>query len=380
MKKIIVFAITISALFACSKEQAEQTKTPLLKATVETQATKGTMDSELDFYWQKDHIGLFIVKEDDSSTTNADFYTTDENVKSATFTCATDYSSGYRWNVGAFYPWQGTGLEKNNIYDGYVYFKLPVDYYDYESGQSYVPMLANLSGGSDTPTDISFKYAGGAVILNLKEVPGAANSLGMITNRKISGDDFDGIATTAAGSGSITGPEASSENGVYLHFATADANRQFKYVFPVPAIKSPTLTFKMWDKNGLVIWTASPKAQSDIGRASALVMPELTISPVPQNMYLVGWINNANVATGDSEDYAFDNKTCKLTVNLTGDNNYVCLGAKDTGKWYMTDEYVSSGKEAILECQNGDKLYVPKGNWTFTMTYQTDGSIKLTYN
>ncbi len=202
----------------------------------------------------------------------------------------------------------------------------------------------------------------------------------MITNRKISGDDFDGIATTAAGSGSITGPEASSGNGVYLHFATADANRPFKYVFPVPAIESPTLTFKMWDKNGLVIWTASPKAQSSIGRASALVMPELTISPVPQNMYLVGWINGADVATGDSEDYAFDNKTCKLTVNLTAANNYVCLGAKDTGKWYMTDEYVGSGNVATLKCQTGDKLYVPAGNWTFTMTYQTDGSIKLTYD
>ncbi len=167
MKKIIVFAITISALFAYSKEQAEQTKTPLLKATVETQATKGTMDSELDFYWQEDHIGLFIVKEDDSYTTNADFYTTDKNVKSATFTCDTDFSSGYRWNVSAFYPWQGAGSEYNNIYNGYVYFKLPIDYYNYVSGQSYVPMLANLNtGSSTTPTDISFKYAGGAVILN----------------------------------------------------------------------------------------------------------------------------------------------------------------------------------------------------------------------
>lgn len=380
MKRIFVFAIAISVLFSCSKEQSEQTKAPLLKATVETQTTKGTLDGNLDFYWQSgDHIGLYVSNDADTWNTNADYYlSTGANSTSATFTCDTDYSSGNHWDIGAFYPWQGSGSSYNNIYNGYVYFKLPTDYYSYESGQSYVPMLADLSGGTTQPTGISFKYAAGAVILNLNGVPGSANSLGMITNRQICGDGFSGIATTAAGSGVLTGAESASNNSIYLHFATAADDRSYKFIFPVPAIETPSLTFKMWDEEGLVIWTASPKAQSSIGRAEALVMPEITISPVPQNMYLVGYINGGDVATG-TDDYAFNNKTGTLTKKFTADDNYVCLGAYDTGDWYMTDAYVGSGTTATLKAQSGDKLYVPAGTWTFTMTYQTDGSIVLTY-
>ena len=45
----------------------------------------------------------------------------------------------------------------------------------------------------------------------------------------------------------------------------------------------------------------------------------------------------------------------------------------------MTDAYVGSGYTALLKAQSGDKLYVPAGTWKFTMTYNSDGTITLTY-
>ncbi len=91
-------------------------------------------------------------------------------------------------------------------------------------------------------------------------------------------------------------------------------------------------------------------------------------------------INGSDVNQPGVENLAFDNETGNLTVEFTAKDNYVCLGENVNKKWYMTDAYVDDDNEAILKCQVGNKLYVPKGKWTFTMTYQTDGSIKLTYN
>ena len=65
-------------------------------------------------------------------------------------------------------------------------------------------------------------------------------------------------------------------------------------------------------------------------------------------------------------------------MTFSGDA-YVCLRAADTGDWYMTDAYVASGNTATVKPQKGDKLHVPAGTWEFTMTYQTDGSIVITY-
>lgn len=95
----------------------------------------------------------------------------------------------------------------------------------------------------------------------------------------------------------------------------------------------------------------------------------------PSEYYLHGFINGADVA---NTTHKFVNGT--ITVELTGDN-YVYIGT-DTGVNYKTNGWLGKEvKEATLatDYANGDKLFVPAGNVTFTLVVNDDGTVKLSY-
>lgn len=391
MKRVVCFVIvSFGVLFAsCNKNEVselskvERINNPSICASV--QDTKASLTSGTQIVWSSgDKIGVYLYDTDetfDYGAWNSGWdLTSDAGSATGNFEYSGSLDSRVKWGKAAFFPFQGTGSSFNNYYDGNIYFKLSTDYYDYTSGQILMPMIADLSGdANEQPSHIHFRHVAGSVQLNLNNVPGFADAIGLtVTGQKIVGDDWGGIAPDAASPELAASTSTSAENNaVYLHFARANNDRNFVFNFPVPTLTAPELSFKMWDNNGLVIWQKSAPAQSNnISVGDVLVMPEITINPIPQDMYLVGYINgaDANKETG----YAFNNTTGQYSMKFDSDS-YICL-SNSRGDWYMTDQYVGSGNTATLKKQAGDKLFIPAGDHTITMSYQTTtGDIDISY-
>lgn len=386
MKRNLLFVLAAMAVVACSTEKANapELKYMELGASIEP-VTKATIDGSLNTLWSDGDAIKVYVSNNANDWNTVEEFTIHSGVgtPNGIFRSAIDYSSGNHWDYYAYFPYNYTALsgaahtESNMGGDGF-YFCLPESYYNYTSGRSYLPMLANMTGGSAQPTSVTFKFVGGAVILNLKGVPGAAHSLGM----KVDGKNIFGwpgkvdLSEVGTAAGKITASDG-TDSSVWLNFdGSGDDSRDFEFIFPVPTIASgANLTFTMYDRNGLVIWRKTASNQPAISRAGALIMPELTLNAKPQNMYLIGYLNGADNNTG----LAFNNTTGTLTGVTFTQDSYVCLRAADTGNWYMTDTFVSSGSSATMKAQSGDKLKVPAGTYTFTMSYQSNGSIVLSY-
>ena len=387
MKKILIFSLAIVSLIACTKNESldKEQKYITLGASIEqTEPTpKATLNGSLETLWASgDMIRVYISNNAGDWHDDIDFELySGQGTTNGVFRGPYDYSDNNHWDQYAFFPYYYTasGGETNtgtNMGGDGFYFCLPESYYNYTSGQSFLPLLANMSTGGTQPSIISFKHVGAAIVVNLTGVPGAAKSLGLtVADKNIFG--WPGkvvLSEVGTANGKIAASDGSNST-VWMNFATADESRSFQFIYPVPTIATTSnLTFTMYDKNNIRIWQKTASNQPAIGRAQALVMPERAVNAIPQNMYLIGYWSGADQETGE----AFSNSTGKLTMTFSGDA-YVCLRAADTGDWYMTDAYVASGNTATVKPQKGDKLHVPAGTWEFTMTYQTDGSIVITY-
>ena len=99
--------------------------------------------------------------------------------------------------------------------------------------------------------------------------------------------------------------------------------------------------------------------------------------------YLVGYINGADY--GCQDDYAnmgtYKFVNGKLTATFTEDS-YVFLKTSGNADWYMTQSYVSGNSGTFYNTNTGasEKMFVPGGvEVTFTLTKNSDGSLKLSY-
>lgn len=402
MKKSFIIALAIFATaISCTKSEnvtSEKINGFTMSAELEQTipANKADLNSSLQTLWATgDKIGIHIQNAaNDWSTEQVFTLSSGNGTTSGTFHCDTEYNASDHWDTFAFFPYSyvssgGNADTGSNVGgDQKMYFNMPDAYYEYTSGKSFLPLLANLGeSGVLHPTAASFKYVGGAVVLNLTGVPGAAKSLGMtIDGVKINGWQ-NGVAQNTVGtaSGIITG--GNGNNTTWMNFATAAGNRDFKFVFPIPTISSTSnITFTMYDRNDVIIWQKTASAQPAIGRAQALVMPDRAVVPVPKNIYLAGWINNADVYTTTDDDYKFVNGT--LNLNLASDS-YVLLNFsndEDTSGLgnvrYLLGAYEGSATSATFSRDNSNydnKLKVPAGNRKFTLAYNTDGTITLSY-
>ena len=348
--------------------------------------TKAELNGSYQTLWRTgDVIKVFIENGTGDWNTQEDFtLSSADRSTSGTFHCDTEYSETDHWDRFAFFPYYYTGptgatnTGSNVGGDKKMYFNLPSAYYDYTSGQSFLPLVANLGlEGVKHPSSANFKFVGGAVVVNLTGVPGAAKSLGMIVEGKRITGFFDAVEQSNIGTASgIITAEAGSGNEVWFNFdSSGSVDRTFKFIYPVPVInETSNLTFKMYDKNNLLIWQKTASGQSAIGRAQALVMPSKPVTPIPQNMYLVGYWGSEDHNDGE----AFNNSTGSVSVTFPSEA-YVCLRAADTGNWYMTDALVE-GTTATVKAQSGNKLHITTaGTYTFSMAYQSDGSIVLSY-
>ena len=148
---------------------------------------------------------------------------------------------------------------------------------------------------------------------------------------------------------------------------------------------SSTVTDRVWNQTGNLEWD---------GESNCFTMSTWTTgawSTYTLNQYcIVGDINGSNV--GDSDDYqtvvnVIDEST-SLTLTIT-ETSYVYLKDYACENWYMTQGWLGeevttadfyNTETTTLPTDTGfDKLYVPAGIHTFSLTENADGSLNLSY-
>ena len=278
-------------LFSCQKE-IEPTNNPStgngfsFTAGIEKLATRADINSSNELVWdQGDQIGIFV--NDASWDDKNQPFTLEGSGGSTTGKFVWNYGDFSNENANAaFFPWQGSGSTSNNIYDGTLYIKLPDAYSSYTSGQMLTPLVAAVTRGDSDYNPIEFKHAGAAVKVTISNLPAGVHSLGMtVTGQQVYGDFH--VVVPASGSTpdamALDGTADNTKNSVWLNIEPADSEREFTFLFPTPALTTPKLSFKMYDKNDIEVWSKNLKAQSNnVGRGEVLVMPAIDITPYEQ--------------------------------------------------------------------------------------------------
>ena len=127
---------------------------------------------------------------------------------------------------------------------------------------------------------------------------------------------------------------------------------------------------------------ANPPVTDPTVTEPPVTTPTTPVNPKPPvgNYYLVGYFNGADYY---DHNYKFD-ANGNVTVTFEGDS-YVIV-QDDKGKTYMTDGwqgYVDStilyDESTVANKDTLDKLYVPAGTATFTLTDNGDGTFTLSY-
>ena len=307
MKKYLFF-VAIATLFAasCQKENgllSEQNKKSdsfTFKASIEQLAengqnasqapVKGTINASNQLVWASgDKIGIYV--NDDTWGDKNQPFTLSSGAGETSAEFAWDYTGSFSDKAAAaFYPWDnndnaGDGT-LNNVYEGYAYFTLNEGIYSYSSGKMLTPLVASLSGSAD---NISFKHAGAAVKVHINNVPKRVHSIGMSVNGQQVTGEFKVPVADAGTAAMVPVAADGTKNTVWLNIWNG-SQAAWDFIFPVPELTKPKLSFQMYDANDILVWSKNLKAQtSDLGRGDILVMPDLTINPYSQFTESTEW-------------------------------------------------------------------------------------------
>lgn len=291
MKKTLFF-VAVATLFivSCQKETSEQNtsdNTLTFKASIEQLAdpsTKGTINASNKLVWaENDLIGIYFPTWGDR---NQPFRLAAEDAgkTEGSFSIATVADPSGASATAAYYPWEPEGSTtypgdwQNNVYEGVMYFKLRDNYYSYQSGKMLTPLVAKITSSSDP---IAFKHAGAAVQLTINNlVSGTYKTKLSVAGKQITGNFHVNPANAGTDALALDAAENTSLNTVTLN--TWKSSGVFTWIFPVPTLTTPKLTFEVVDENGITVWSKTPKTQSSVGRGDILVMPALSISPYKQ--------------------------------------------------------------------------------------------------
>ena len=287
MKKMFYFvAVATFALFSCQNDDdvinEVNSKPVTFKASIEdftNSETRGNINSTNGLVWADgDKIGIYV---NDSWNDKNQPFTLSTGAGETSGTFAWDYGTFTNPNATvAFFPWDddnnsGNGTQ-NNIAGDWMYFTLNQGNYDYTSGKMLTPLIASISSSDE----ISFKHAGAAVKVTINNLPAGAKSIGMTVNGQQVYGSYK-INPANAGTDALVLNESpdNTKNTVWLNY-TNNSESAWTFVFPVPTLTTPKLSFQIYDKNDVLVWSKNLKAQSsDLGRADILVMPALNITP-----------------------------------------------------------------------------------------------------
>lgn len=341
MKKLF-YLVAVATLFtlSCEKEIVDSGSHAVegytVKASVEP-CTKATINAAHTLVWAAgDQIGLFDTEKHSftlsggAGTTDGEF-TLDEG----TFDVAAAAS--------AFFPWTN-----NSAVDGLVTFNLPAEYWGYTSGKMLTPLVASLSGSTD---HIAFKHAGAAVKVTINNLPAHTHSIGMsVAYNQITGNY--NINPANAGTDVITLADAPnlSKNTVTLYVYNGSKSK-WDFIFPVPELTKPKLSFSITDENGINVWSKNLKAQSyDLCRGDILVMPSLDITPYSQFSESADWTfcGKINGYTATDIPMYTDGTVCILkgVTFKAGDTIKVRKDKKDD-EYYTGDSVASDGTKDV---------------------------------
>ena len=287
MRKVF-FLAAMAALFmtSCQKEKEidlesiakpEQTTSVAItfNATIEDSGSdsKGTINASHQLVWaESDQIGVYVS---DMATKNQPFtLSTGAGTTDGTFSWDNTGDFGTEASA-AYYP-----LSNNSGATGVVNFKLPDEYWSYSSGKMLTPLVASLSGSTD---DIDFKHAGAAVKLTINNLPAHVYSVKMsVDGQQITGNFSINPANAGADALALVGESDSEKNQISLYVWNGSESA-WDFVFPVPSLSKPKLSFEIRDENDIIVWNKNLKAQSsDLGRRDLLVMPPISITPYRQ--------------------------------------------------------------------------------------------------
>lgn len=362
MKKILFIVAVATLFFSCKKElepTAPATDRFTFKASIEQLAepTKADINAANQLVWATgDKIGIYV---DDQSWT-------DKNQPFTLSSGAGTTQGEFSWdNTGtfsdkaaaAFFPWEGTGSDKNNVYGGIMYFKLHDAYYEYSSGKMLTPLVASLNGSTDP---IHFKHVGAAVKVTINNLPAGAHSIGMEVNgQQISGNYQINPEEAGSASLALDGSVDNTKNSLWLNFEPSASEREFTFVFPVPTLTKPKLSFKIYDKNDILVWSKNLKAQtSDLGRSDVLVMPATDITAYAQFKTFSEEWTVIGTANGSNWDVDFPMKT-DGNVCIAKGLPFEANGAfklRKNGAW---DESFPSSNYVVSEAGTYDIIFDP---------------------
>ncbi len=315
MKKLFIFAALAAPLFfSCAKEmeqalEQEPEKTPVanvaFKASIESldSPTKADINASNQLVWAAgDQIGVYIPD------------WVDKNKSFTLVGAGGSTTGGFTYDGGefsattatvAYFPWNGTNTTTdNNVYEGTMYFKLPQGYYGYTSGKMLTPLVAKLSRTGEEYDNIEFKHVGAAVKVKINNLPAYSKSIGLsVDGKQIRGDWHINPANAGTDAISLDAAENTSLNDVWLNFDPIAAERSYTFLFPVPTLPaSSKLSFDIYDKNDIKVWSAGARTKGDValGRAEVLEMPALDITPYKQfnsvsaEWTVIGTVNGTN--------------------------------------------------------------------------------------
>ena len=376
MKKVFLLIITASVcLLSCKKEPAAESETwSTITASVESSETKGDLISSdnyanSSFIWRSgDFIKLFFQSW--KSDKNQEYYLSGgANTSSGTFTRVNPEYVDLTAATYAIYPSSGNWVYEN---DEQAHFSLPDAYSGYSSNLNLLPLVAQLDG-SEHP-NINFKYIGGAIIVPFIDLPGDAHSIGLtVEGKSVCGS----YVVNPAGAGTAQIEASSGSNStIWLNYGTTDSPRDFTFIFPVPVITGdPKLSFQIYNSSNIKIWTRTASKSTSVGRAQALVFDPITFD-ASEAYSISGFINGydrTNVVRfkNNQATYTFEN------------NSYVYISHIDDFREFWFPDYVATPPGEAFNEYGGsrpkEKMLVPAGNVTFTLTINDSNKVTLNY-
>lgn len=346
MKKILYF-VAVATLFtlSCQKEvdpeiQENPSASYTVKASIEglnDPASKGTINASNQLVWAAgDQIGLFDGTSHSFTLSSGagDVYgefTLDEG----TFTEANAAS--------AFYPWSN-----NSATDGVVTFYLTSSNYGYSSGKMITPLVASLSGSTDK---IHFKHAGAAVKVTINNLPPYASKIDMsVDGQQITGNFSINPANAGTDAMALSDTPDAKKNTTRINVWNG-VESAWDFIFPVPELTKPKLSFSITDDNGINVWHKNLKAQaSDLSRHELLVMPAIDIEPYSQFIVSADWTfcGEINGCTATDIPMYTDGTVCILKgVNFKAGDTIKVRKDKKDDEYYTTDPVASNATKDV---------------------------------
>lgn len=369
MKKILYFAAMAALLLvSCNQDEPKinepekKTDAFTFKASIEDLATSGnagsssnvakaTINGSYGLNWATgDLIGIYFP---DWGDKNQPFRLdpADNGKTEGSFAIATAADPSGASATAAYFPWWDTdnynttypSSSQTNVYEGIVYFKMKNEYWSYSNEKMLTPLVASISKSSD---NISFKHAGAAVKLTVNNLVSGTYKVKMsVEGKQITGDFHVNPANAGTDALTLDAAEDVSKNHITLN--SWKGSGAFSWIFPVPALSTPKLTFEIIDANGITVWSKSPKAQSSVGRAGLLVMPARDITPY--------------------EKFVQDDEVWTFSGNINGSDWVDNIPMMTDGKYSILSGFTFAEGDQFKIRKNKDwaEAY-PAGNWEFT--------------